>query len=146
MAAPDIDGRTGGPAVSPVTGSAVSPVTGPVTVLEHTGSRAVTEVEADAGQQVFPGHYPGFPIFPGVCVVECVHLGAQAAPPVPGVRLDLVAVQSTRFQSPVLPGDTVRSEADWAADGDGWIHRAKVRTTRGPAAQVRLRYRVVEDR
>lgn len=123
-----------------------SPVTAPVAVLEHTAGRTVTEVVVDADQQVFPGHYPGFPIFPGVCVVECVHRGAQAAPPVPGARLELVAVESTRFRSPVFPGDTVRCEADWSPDGDAWLCRARVDTARGRAAQVRLRYRVVEGR
>ncbi|QTR04505.1 hypothetical protein J7S33_06415, partial [Saccharothrix algeriensis] len=85
--------------------AAASPVTAPVTVLEHADGRAVTEVVIDPEQPVFPGHYPGFPIFPGVCVVECVNLGAQAAPPVPGARLTLAGVQSTRFQGPVFPGD-----------------------------------------
>ncbi|WP_026424627.1 3-hydroxyacyl-ACP dehydratase FabZ family protein [Actinokineospora inagensis] len=125
-------------------GVAASPVTAAVTVLDHGDRHAVTEVVVDPGQQVFPGHYPGFPIFPGVCVVECVNLGAQAAPPVAGPPLGLVAVESTRFQSPVFPGDTVKSEFDWVADGADWLCKAQVHTARGRAAQVRLRYRPVE--
>lgn len=122
----------------------VSPVTAGVEVVESGPGRAVTAVAVDAGQPVFPGHYPGFPIFPGVCLVECVHLGAQAAPPVAGARIVLVAVESTRFQSPVFPGDTVTSELAWSADGDAWLCRAQARTERGRAAQVRLRYEIRE--
>jgi 3-hydroxyacyl-[acyl-carrier-protein] dehydratase len=119
-----------------------SPVTGPVEVVQSAPGRAVTAVVIDAGQQVFPGHYPGFPIFPGVCVVECVHQGALAAPPFPGARISLVAVESTRFQSPVFPADTVTSELEWSADGAAWQCRAEVHTRRGRAAQVRLRYEI----
>lgn len=122
-----------------------SAVTGSVEVIESASGRAVAAVVIDGGQQVFPGHYPGFPIFPGVCVVECVHRGAMAAPPFTGARISLVAVESTRFQNPVFPGDTVTSELEWSADGAAWRCRAQVHTARGRAAQVRLRYEIRED-
>lgn len=82
----------------------VSPVTAAAEVVESGPGWAVTAV---TGQRVFPGHYPGFPVF---------------------------------------PGDTVTSKLEWSADGDAWLCRAQVRTARGRAAQVRLRYEIREGR
>ena len=42
---------------------------------------ARAEVRIDPSEPVFAGHYPDFPIFPGVCVVECVHRSALATAP-----------------------------------------------------------------
>jgi 3-hydroxyacyl-[acyl-carrier-protein] dehydratase len=122
-----------------------SPVTSPVEVVERAPGLAVTTVVIDVGQQVFSGHYPGFPIFPGVCVVECVHQGALAAPPFTGAEIGLAAVESTRFQSPVFPGDIVTSELEWSAAGAAWQCQAQVHTARGRVAQVRLRYEIRES-
>lgn len=115
-----------------------SPVQGTVDVVERRPGGAVTSVPISPDEQVFAGHYPGFPIFPGVCIVECVRRSAQLVPAVPGLRL--AAVESTRFQNPVFPGDTLTTELAWSPDGSAWRCRAEVRTARGPAAQVRLRY------
>lgn len=115
-----------------------SPVAGTVEIVRQEPGAAVTTVAVGADELVFAGHYPGFPIFPGVCIVECVRRSAELAPAAPG--LALTAVESTRFQDPVYPGDTLTTELTWAADGEAWRCRAQVRTGRGPAAQVRLRY------
>lgn len=56
------------------------------------------------------GHYPGFPIYPGVFTVETVHQAARRAVETgrgPGVRVELAAVRSVRFQAPLLPGDVL---------------------------------------
>ncbi|MBO0820112.1 MAG: hypothetical protein J2P26_04600 [Nocardiopsaceae bacterium] len=121
-----------------------SPVGADVEVVSAGPSHAVTTVEISPEEQVFAGHYPGFPIFPGVCVVECVVRSARLVPAAPGLRL--AAVESTRFSTPVFPGDTLTIELDWQADGPDWRCRAEVCTARGPAAQVRLRYETGEDR
>ncbi|MER6623309.1 hypothetical protein [Streptomyces sp. NPDC000931] len=104
----------------------------------------MTTLSVDTDEPVFPGHYPGFTIFPGVCVIECVHLGGLAAPP-PGVRrLELAAVETTRFLSPVFPGDQVETDLVWTGGPGVWTCAATVSTVRGTAAKVRLRFTAEE--
>ena len=120
-----------------------SPVSGTVELTGNEDGSVVTSVLVSPQEPVFAGHYPGFPIFPGVCIVECVLRSARLAPPRPGLRL--AAVESTRFRTPVFPGDTLTIELAWSPDGPAWRCRAGVRTVRGLSAQVRLRFDAGED-
>lgn len=127
-----------------MTGSA-SPVRGAVEVLEagvqadggwHSKARfGVREIEP-----VFAGHYPGLPLFPGVCLVECVHRGAVAARPPGTGELRLAELGSARFVSAVVPGDVLDLALDWKREDGGWRVSAKIGTARGRAATVRLHY------
>lgn len=121
------------------------------------GDPVLAVVRVDPAEPVFAGHYPGFPIFPGVCVVECVHRTALAAPPTAPptgsppagsspAGLVLAAVESTRFLSPVFPHDELTIRLTWSPDGPQWRCTADVRSLRGRVAQVRLRYRGGGDR
>ncbi|WP_156727252.1 3-hydroxyacyl-ACP dehydratase FabZ family protein [Streptomyces apocyni] len=123
-----------------------SPLAGHVEVLPSDDGPA-TEARFAVGtaETVLPGHYPGFPIFPGVCLVECAHQSALATVPDGAKGAELEAVESTRFTGPVFPGDTVDISLGWKATGDGhWQCRAKLTTERGNAASVRLRFRTQE--
>ncbi|MFI6849634.1 hypothetical protein OG535_07055 [Kitasatospora sp. NBC_00085] len=130
---------------------AVSPVTAAVQVVRPSvldaGGRtaAATTVVVGADEPVLPGHYPGFPIFPGVCVIECVRLSALAAPPPGAGPLTLAEVESTRFLSPVFPGDELSMELTWRDGAAGWTCTAKVATSRAVAAQARLRFSTGEE-
>ncbi|MGW3040424.1 3-hydroxyacyl-ACP dehydratase FabZ family protein [Kitasatospora sp. NPDC001159] len=101
---------------------------------------AAAEVTVGEDETVLPGHYPGFPIFPGVCVIECVRLGALQAPPPGGGPLALASVESARFLSPVFPGDRLQVELTWTGGPGAWKCSGKVATERAAAAQVRLRF------
>lgn len=107
-------------------------LTGPVQV-DRTGPDRIAAVTAiDTGMALLAGHYPGFPIYPGVALVECVRRALAAAV---GGGLELEAVESTRFKSPVVPGDEITIDA--AAVGDGRF-RATVTSARGTAAELRV--------
>jgi 3-hydroxyacyl-[acyl-carrier-protein] dehydratase len=67
----------------------------------------VTTAFVDPAAAIFAGHYPGFPIFPGVCLIECAHRSVVAAGSRAGLRPVLTAVRATRFLSPVFPGQEV---------------------------------------
>jgi 3-hydroxyacyl-[acyl-carrier-protein] dehydratase len=122
--------------------TACGPVDGTVEVVDPgvPGERpARCVVLIGAAEKVFAGHFPGFPIFPGVCVVEYVQRGALATLPGPGGVL--AAVESARFLGPVFPGSTLSCEFTWLRDGaTGWRCRAEAGTERGLAARVRLRF------
>lgn len=119
-----------------------SPLSGAVEILpadgELTGAARFTVADTET---VLPGHYPGFPIFPGVCLVECARLSAEATLPGEAKGAALAAVESTRFTGPVFPGDQVDIDLVWKRTPAGdWQCRAKLSTRRGPAASVRLRF------
>ncbi|MBV7245441.1 MULTISPECIES: 3-hydroxyacyl-ACP dehydratase FabZ family protein [Streptomyces] len=137
--------RTDAPAVG-TPPRAASPVTAPVRIVgtprraDDGSLSAATVCTADPDEAFFAGHYPGFPIFPGVCVIECVHRSALLV--LPSARL--AAIESARFRGPVLPGDELSVELALTADSgtggdDAWRVAATVRTVRGTAATVRLR-------
>ncbi|WP_338058300.1 hypothetical protein [Streptomyces antioxidans] len=119
--------------------SGVSPVAAGVTVTSPLlDGSAEARVAVDAAEPVFAGHYPDFPIFPGVCVVECAHRAALSAAP---ELVGLAAVDSARFSGAVYPGDVIDIRLTWRRRGDGWRCSASAATARGVAASVRLRYR-----
>src|SRR5215467_10720204 len=63
----------------------------------------------------FTGHFPEFPVMPGVLIVEAM---AQAAGVLVLKHIEnrdtklvlLVAIENARFRKPVVPGDTLRME------------------------------------
>ncbi|NGY63277.1 hypothetical protein G7043_30585 [Lentzea sp. NEAU-D13] len=93
---------------------------------------AEAEFEISPLEPVFAGHYPDLPIFPGVCLVECVHLAVRQV--VPDSPATLGVVDSIRFHAPVFPHDVITVSLRW--DGRGCA--AQVDTVRGTAAVVRL--------
>ncbi|TGA92630.1 3-hydroxyacyl-ACP dehydratase [Streptomyces palmae] len=103
---------------------------------------ARTVVLVEPSEKVFAGHYPGFPIFPGVCIIEYVHHSALATLPEPGDDWMLAAIESTRFLSPVFPGNTITTELTWSKvkDSDALRCKAVASSERGKSAQIKLRF------
>jgi 3-hydroxyacyl-[acyl-carrier-protein] dehydratase len=124
--------------------AAASPVRAAPQVVRATaegGDEALSSrvgFRIDPDEPVFAGHYPDFPIFPGVCVVECVHRAALAT--APGAPLSLAALETARFVGAVFPGDVLTVDGTWTATDGGWTYAATATTERGTAAKVRLRY------
>lgn len=79
--------------------------------------RIVALKNVTANEPFFQGHFPGFPIMPGVLVLEAL---AQAGAlmilhedPNPGHRLIFfTGVDACRFRAPVVPGDQLRLEVE----------------------------------
>jgi 3-hydroxyacyl-[acyl-carrier-protein] dehydratase len=119
----------------------VSPIAAEIQVKARTeeGLTATACVDIRENEPVFAGHYPDFPIFPGVCVLECVQRAATDGDAAPDPSL-LAAVESARFAGAVYPGDTLRLSLKWRRTETGLRCDAGVTTDRGKAATVRLRY------
>ena len=102
--------------------------------------RSAASVAVSADEPVFAGHYPGFPILPGVCVIEFVHRTALASAPAGDGELRLDAVDSARFLGAVLPGTTMHADLAWSRRDERLRCRAEVRTDDGPVAVMALRF------
>ena len=85
-------------------------------ILEcEPGSRLVGIKNVTAGEPFFQGHFPDFPVMPGVLVIEAL---AQAGTvmmlqdsPDRGIPF-LAGLDKVRFRRPVVPGDQLRLELE----------------------------------
>lgn len=84
---------------------------GPFKTSEMIGGKAICTFKVDKSVKVLEGHFPGFPILPGVVQIEMM---AQAASflvihclekPISQSKLDvqLLSVETAKFRKPVLP-------------------------------------------
>lgn len=78
------------------------------------GEYAIAEKDILATDEVFRGHFPGHPVFPGVLQLEALaQAGAVALlsePDVQGKIVLFARANDVRFKRPVVPGDTLRLE------------------------------------
>jgi len=82
------------------------------------GESIIAYKNISINEQVFQGHFPDFPIFPGVMIIEAM---AQAAgilgfktmdkKPQDGSIYMFVGVDKARFKRQVVPGDRLQLEA-----------------------------------
>jgi len=84
-------------------------------VLEYVpGEFAVAEKDILATDDVFRGHFPGHPVFPGVLVLEALaQAGAVAVlsdPKNQGKIALFAGVDNVRWKRQVVPGDVLRLE------------------------------------
>lgn len=81
-------------------------------IIEMRGDDSCIGIKnVTANEQVFQGHFPGHPIFPGVLIVEamaqtagalCVwNRGADTKPSI----VYFMTIEDCRFRKPVVPGD-----------------------------------------
>lgn len=99
----------------------------------------------------FPGHFPEFPLYPGVFIVEIIHQASLvfAAHRLGGeVGAHLAHVHSARFIAPVYPGDSLEARCRCTLDPDGATMQVHGRCACGlrPVAEVRLGYRLAQRR
>ena len=87
-------------------------------VIELAPAKRIVAIKnVTANEPFFQGHFPGFPIMPGVLVVEAMaQAGAVLLLREVGERGDKLVVftgiERARFRRPVLPGDQLRIEVD----------------------------------
>lgn len=98
------------------------------------GKKAVGIKNVTVNEPFFQGHFPGFPIMPGVLIVEAL---AQTA----GIAVNAVeggensgklgvfaSIDAMKFKKQVIPGDTLRLEAEILTSKMGVV-KAQVKAT-----------------
>ncbi|WP_027883041.1 3-hydroxyacyl-ACP dehydratase FabZ [Meiothermus rufus] len=86
-------------------------------VLEADAKRFRALKNVTFNEPHFQGHFPGYPIMPGVLLLEAMAQGAVAVVAQqpefkPGGLVFLVGVEEARFKKPVVPGDTLILEGE----------------------------------
>ncbi|MBV9155084.1 MAG: 3-hydroxyacyl-ACP dehydratase FabZ [Acidobacteriaceae bacterium] len=84
-------------------------------ILEITGDSIVGIKNVTANEPHFTGHFPGYPVMPGVMIIEAMAqaagvLVAMLAPHTRGRIMFLASVEDAKFRRPVVPGDQLRLE------------------------------------
>ncbi len=119
----------------------------PLDAVDEVDVKSATEVRARkrivATDPYLEGHYPGFPIYPGVFVAESASQAVEhLVRDVHGPEwvADLVEVRSARFTGALLPGDTLILNA--ACDPD-WVTTVTCTNAAGdPIARLVLAFEV----
>jgi 3-hydroxyacyl-[acyl-carrier-protein] dehydratase len=86
-------------------------------VVAVDGERIQARKYVDPSLDVFRGHYPQFPVLPGVLLCEAAFqagavLIAHVAPPAPGHVPVVTRVNNVQFRQLVKPGDTLEIDVD----------------------------------
>lgn len=96
---------------------------------------------------VFEGHFPTYPILPGVLLIECMaQTGGLLANALTGfVSLPiLAAVKNAKFRAVVRPGDVLEFEAGIEHEGSGYTIADTTGSRDGATiCEARLTYRLI---
>jgi len=109
-------------------------------MLEHEPGRLARALKnVTVNEPFFQGHFPGYPVMPGVLVIEAlVQLSAVLARD-HGLTLDLSGISGARFKRQVSPGDQLLLESRMEPVVDGSGSFAVQATVEGElAAEARL--------
>jgi 3-hydroxyacyl-[acyl-carrier-protein] dehydratase len=96
---------------------------------------------------IFEGHFPGYPLMPGVLQIECMAqtcgwlvtaVNRFTAMPF------LIGVREAKFRSPVLPGDELEVEGKIVHEGSGFtVGECKGRRQGKTICEAQITYRVM---
>jgi len=79
-------------------------------ILERAADRIVAIKQVTAAEEYLADHFPGFPVLPGVLMIEALVQAARELMGEEGRRYVLGQAKAVRYGSFVRPGETLRVE------------------------------------
>ncbi len=87
-------------------------------IVEFEEKRRIVGIKnVTANEPFFQGHFPGYPIMPGVLIIEAMAQtgGVLLLHSIPGRDKKLIyflGIQNAKFRKPVVPGDVLKLEVE----------------------------------
>ena len=117
-----------------------------VTTLDPGAGLIRAECAVPTESPVFEGHFPGYPLLPGVLMIEAMAQtgGWLLVVAQRFTRMALLAqVRQAKLRGMVRPGDTMAAEARLLHDGSGYaVMATRLENAGRPLAEAELTYRV----
>jgi 3-hydroxyacyl-[acyl-carrier-protein] dehydratase len=118
-----------------------------ITTLDVPGRRIVTSCQVPNQSPVFEGHFPGYPIMPGVLLIETMAqtggwlvLACVGCAKMPF----LMQVEKAKMRSFVSPGEALEVEATLQHEGSGYaVIKAGITAGGKKVTEAEIRYGVV---
>jgi 3-hydroxyacyl-[acyl-carrier-protein] dehydratase len=118
-----------------------------ITALDVPGGRIATACQVPLQSPVFEGHFPGYPILPGVLMIETMAqtggwllLAAQSCARMPF----LMQVEKAKMRAFVSPGQSLEIEANLVHEGSGYaVVKASATAGGKKVSEAEIRFGVV---
>lgn len=114
-------------------------------VVRVDGEQRIVAVKnVSINEPFFNGHFPGWPVMPGVLTIECMAqtgaiLGLLHEPEPENSLIYFVGIDGARFRRPIVPGDQLRiSVENLRRKGTLWKMRGEVSVGDELAAEATL--------
>ena len=115
-------------------------------VLElETGVRCKSLKNVTGNEQFFQGHFPDFPVMPGVLIVEamaqtCGIIANSVSDSPEGQWMLFAGIDNAKFKRPVVPGDQLILETEFVARKMSlWVFNGKAFVDGKLVAQAEIR-------
>jgi 3-hydroxyacyl-[acyl-carrier-protein] dehydratase len=115
--------------------------------LDKEGASIVAEARVPLASPVFEGHFPGYPVMPGVLLLETMAQASGYLLIALGgfTRMPFFAnAKEANFRSFVTPGSVLTVEASRTHDGSGYaVSKAQITAEGKRIADAQLMFRIV---